>query len=273
MSQLREVTPAELPAHAARFPGPQPAMVMAAIAAGNTAGRLWVAETAGALLWDRGNKVFYLAGAFPPALTAEAAALLAGPVRAEMRRRREHHFAVCALDAELETRLPDLFTAVPLQAGAKVFHALPPGPPPQAPAPRVAGVRLVAIDQRLLEADDLAQVAEVRAEVDWMWPTRERFYAHGFGVAAQLDGALIGWCTAEYVSQTQCGIGITTHPDYERQGVATALTAHFVTMCRQRGLAPHWECARRNTASMRVAAKAGFIPITEARFWHGQLPE
>ena len=102
-----------------------------------------------------------------------------------------------------------------------------------------------------------------------MWPSEERFYEQGFGVAAVVEERAICWCTAEYVSPQRCGIGIATDPAYERRGVATATAAQFIHDAQRRGIVPYWECGNWNSASIRVAQKVGFELIAEERYWIG----
>jgi len=105
---------------------------------------------------------------------------------------------------------------------------------------------LATIDRALLADHQLAGITEVRAEIEWMWPAIERFYAYGLGAAAIAERRVICWCTAEYVSAGSCGIGIATDPAYGRRGVATATAAHFIELCQRRGMAPFWECRANN---------------------------
>ncbi len=81
-----EVPRPNIGAYAGLFPGEQLALVLASVAAGNTAARLWIAsldgDDAGALLWDKGNNVFYLAG---PGLMKEAHEQLERLIATEIR--------------------------------------------------------------------------------------------------------------------------------------------------------------------------------------------
>jgi RimJ/RimL family protein N-acetyltransferase len=130
-------------------------------------------------------------------------------------------------------------------------------------------VQFQPINADFLGRDELQNLAYVRDEIKTMWPSLERFGEKGFGVAALLEETVIGWCTAEYASEGQCGIGIATVSEFENKGVATAMAARFVEICLQRHLTPHWECNSRNPGSVRVAEKVGFELIQEGTFWIG----
>jgi RimJ/RimL family protein N-acetyltransferase len=135
--------------------------------------------------------------------------------------------------------------------------------------PARAGVQFAVIDAAFLRREYLHNLPAVRTEIAAMWPSPERFCQQGFGIAALLEETIIGWCTAEYVSESQCGIGIATIAAFENKGIATATAARFVAGCLQRGLRPHWECDEKNIGSVRVAEKVGFEKIQTAAFWVG----
>lgn len=270
---ITEVAPTEIEAYAAHFPGPHPTLVIASIAAGNTEAQLWAVDQPDApavLLWDKGNNVLYCAG--QPASDTSVATLrtlIDSTIRPRAIAAQRTRFKVRALTPSFEAALPELFDGIALRAADTLFYGFSrPSPPAVSPA-AVEGVQLVPIDRALLERDDLEQIAQLRAEIVWMWSARERFYEQGFGYAALLGAQLICWCTAEYVSGQRCGIGIETDQRYERRGVATATAARFVQECQRRGVQPYWECASTNRGSIRVAEKVGFERLAEERYWLG----
>lgn len=273
---LAEISISRLADYSYSLPGPHVALVLDSIAAGNTAARLWASPEAtsrGAiLLWDQGNNVLYFGGELSDPIRADLVALIAGQIRQLARAAGAPYFKAGALAPEIAAALPQLFAGMALRELPTLFYGLAParGAPP---APAVAGLHFQEIDRALLADDQLAGIAEVRAEIEWMWPAIERFYAHGLGVAAIADRRVICWCTAEYVSASRCAIGIATDPAFERRGVATATAARFVDLCQRRGMAPFWECRADNLGSIRVAEKAGFTLIARERYWAGSFEE
>jgi GNAT superfamily N-acetyltransferase len=269
-----EVPPANIESYAELFPGPQAAMVVASIAAGNSAAQLWEAAqraSAAVLLWDKGNNVFYLAGApIGQATRRELAGLIAAHTRPLALAEGRPYFKARALAPSNESALAEIFGGVALREAHTLFYSLTSAQGDAPPAPALEGARFEPIDRALL-VGVLENLAPVRAEIQAMWPSEQRFYSHGFGCAAIVAERLICWCTAEYVSADRCGIGIATEPAYERRGVATATAARFVQLARQRGVAPHWECGSWNAASIRVAEKIGFERVAEERVWIGKF--
>jgi len=263
MIEARSLT--DLPAMAALFPGPQLEMTLASIAEGNTPARLWAGDGT-ALLWDQGNNVFYLAGALHPGDATHLRDLIAGPIRAEALQRGRPYFrarAVPGSDFVLQmTTTPGSLRPV----RKRFYHYVAPAPPP---LPEPEGVAFLPIDGSLLRARGLANLDLVKREIGFMWPSEERFCRRGLGVAALADDAIVGWCTAEYVSRAMCGIGIETIEPFQRRGIATAAARRFLRLALARGLTPHWECDAENLPSVRLAEKLGFTFLEETTFWAG----
>ncbi|MBX3010804.1 MAG: GNAT family N-acetyltransferase [Caldilineaceae bacterium] len=272
---IRELAIHELPTYLAHFPGPHLAMVTASILAGHTVAQLWsIAQDEGEpllVLFDQGNKVFYLAGASVTApAQAALATLLSTTIRPAAMAAGIAYFKAHPLSPALQQALPALFAWCTLHEVESLFYGLQ-QPTAVLIPPAIEGLRFVPIDHALLHDATLINHELVRDEVRWMWPTLERFAHYGFGIAAVMPGRIISWCTAEYVSPMSCGIGITTDEAYQGRGVATATAIHFTQRCQQQGIAPYWECARWNPASMRVAEKAGFTLLTAEKFWAGTM--
>jgi RimJ/RimL family protein N-acetyltransferase len=163
--------------------------------------------------------------------------------------------------------LPALFDGIALREMPTSFYSLADA----RPTPMIAGIRLLPINRLLLANPALANVGQIRAEIQSMWPSEERFYERGFGWAAVADQQIVCWCTAEYLSGDRCGIGIATVPAFERRGIATATAAQFVREALRRELTPYWECGSDNIGSVRVAEKLGFELIAKERYWTGMF--
>lgn len=270
---LEEIPISRIRNYSHHFPDPQAQMVLASIIAGNTRGQLWeVGQPGGAgmFLWDRGNNVFYLAG---DELLEESGAELARLMGTEIKDRAieagRAYFTVRDLGEWGEEAITGLFQGLSLGRMSKRFYSFRKAQVTAGRVPALARVRFQPIDSDFLGRDGLQNLAYVKEEIGMMWPSLERFGEKGFGVAALVEETVIGWCTAEYVSERQCGIGIATVAEFENKGVATAMAARFVEGCLQRCMTPHWECNSRNPGSVRVAEKVGFELIQEANFWVG----
>jgi len=113
------------------------------------------------------------------------------------------------------------------------------------------------VDRQLENTDDL--VDEITGE----WMSIDNFYNHGFGICAVKDDRIIGWCTAEYMSDKSCGIGIETIEEYMGKNIASSMTCEFLKICKQKSLIPHWDSWVWNEASVKVAEKCGFEQIKQ----------
>ncbi|MBI1299406.1 GNAT family N-acetyltransferase [bacterium] len=257
-----------------RFPGRQLEMVLTSIAEGNTNGRLWriagADESALYLLWDQGNNVFYIAGDVDMTTVQATAALIQSEIRESAIQRGRVYFKVNTLSTALTAAIPDLFPQIHLHEMNKLFYRFE-----QTAAPRfsaaVDGVRYQRIDADFLAQATYENIDAVKAETAWMWASSAAFHAHGFGYVAVKEDTIVCWCTAEYVSERMCGIGIETVPEFQNKGIATATAAHFVDECLRRRIVPHWECDGQNVGSMRVAEKVGFSLHSEIVVWGGRL--
>jgi RimJ/RimL family protein N-acetyltransferase len=127
------------------------------------------------------------------------------------------------------------------------------------------------IDADFFEKGQFENNHYVKSEIEWMWSSPERFREKGFGYAAVKEAKIICWCTAEYVSENKCGIGIEVIKEFQNKGIATATTAHFLEHCLNQNIVAHWECDQDNVGSIRVAEKVGFERTEESVFWGGQF--
>jgi GNAT superfamily N-acetyltransferase len=261
----------ELSTYTDCFPGPQLRMAAASIVEGNTAAQLWISETDDLLLlWDKGNNVFYLSGQLSTTSGVAAfAELVATEIRAQAIAEGARYFKVRLLSAGSEHVLPTLFQGIELSEVHSLFYCFEHATPLPVANPQMGDVDFVLIDGAFLARTELINIEEVRGEIAWMWPSMEGFLANGFGYAAVAADRILCWCTAEYVSQERCGIGITTDPAFQGRGLATATASRFVAESLQRGMVPHWECVRDNLGSVRVAQKVGFTLVEAAHGWAG----
>lgn len=120
---------------------------------------------------------------------------------------------------------------------------------------KLNGIDIKEINSDLLLLKNAnAVIDEVKGE----WGSVESFLNNGFGFCAVKETEIIGWCTAEFMSATACGVGIETVEEYQNQGLASSLAATFVEKCKERDLTPHWDSWKWNEASVKVAKKTGF---------------
>ncbi|MHB9132182.1 MAG: GNAT family N-acetyltransferase [Armatimonadota bacterium] len=239
------------------FTTPHQRLVYQALAAGNTRGVVWVDDAqhpANVCLWNGGHH-FYFSG---NADRQEFAGVVAAHITCNS------SFAVlhCASPGWKEA-LRDLFNTRAVRDAARRFYAfLSPTLTHQQPV-LPAGYRIEPITRELFTGSALDHIDCVHDEITSMWNSVDDFLTRGFGYCAVQGNEIANWCTAEYVSTAQCGIGIETVEAHQRRGLATLTTTAFVQHCLRHGILPHWDCWTANEASWRVAEKVGFTRVTE----------
>jgi len=273
---MEEISVHRIEEYVKYFSGPQPEMVLASVVEGNTEAQFWCTpqpdNNAICLLWDKGNNVFYLSGQLVLAETIkDFVSLINTYVKERAIKEGLSYFKVKTLSPSLENSVTDIFQSIPLYKVNKLFYTFRDSKVKAIPLPRLENIQYLLIDADFLEKGQFENNHYVKSEVEWMWSSPERFREKGFGIAAVREARIICWCTAEYVSENKCGIGIEVIEEFQNKGIATATTAHFLEHCLKQNIVAHWECDKDNIGSVRVAEKVGFEKTEEAVFWGGQF--
>jgi GNAT superfamily N-acetyltransferase len=273
---VKEISEHRMEEYAGYFPGTQAGMVLASVVEGNTEAQLWVTSQPDdhifCLLWDKGNNVFYLSGQVVLSETIKDLALLINTnVKEKAIKERLSYFQVKTLSPSLENSITDIFQNIPLHKTNKLFYTFRAKSVKTFPNAGLEGIQYLPIDADLLEEGKYENNHHVKSEIEWMWPSLEKFLEKGFGTAAVLDARIICWCTAEYVSKGNCGIGIEVIDEFQNKGIATATATHFLELCMNQSIVPHWECNKDNIGSVRVAEKIGFEKPEETVIWNGKF--
>ncbi len=273
---MEEISEDRIKEYVKYFPGSQPSMVLASAVEGNTEAQLWYASQPDnnvvCFLWDKGNNVFYLSGQLvSPETIKDLASLINTCIKEKAIKERLSYFKVKTLSSSLENSIPDIFQNIPLHKTNKLFYTFRAQKVKVTPNPRLGGIQYHPIDAEILEEGRFENNRYVKSEIEWMWPSLERFLEKGFGTVAVIDARIICWCTAEYVSKSKCGIGIEVIDEFQNKGIATATAVHFLEHCLNQNIIAHWECDKDNIGSVRVAEKVGFEKTEETVFWSGQF--
>ncbi len=75
------------------------------------------------------------------------------------------------------------------------------------------------------------------------------------------DGRLLCLAHSSRRTAAACELGIETHKEARRQGFALAATLVWAELVRREGLVPLYSALAANTASLRLAAAAGYRPF------------
>lgn len=89
---------------------------------------------------------------------------------------------------------------------------------------------------------------------------------HTRGVMVLHDGDVVCEAATGAVVDGRIEVGITTHAQHRGRGLAIAACAALIAACEAESLAPWWDCAAHNEASVRLAARLGFGAGREYRY-------
>ncbi len=122
----------------------------------------------------------------------------------------------------------------------------------------------------LIENRSMKHVDELEQELLSEAPTLEEFFKNRFGICITHHAEIVSWCLSEYNCGEGCEVGITTVPDYRRQGLATAAASALVEKAHARGLnRVGWHCWADNKPSVATALRAGFELDKEYQIYYG----
>jgi GNAT superfamily N-acetyltransferase len=121
-----------------------------------------------------------------------------------------------------------------------------------------SSLALRPLDAAILARPDL-QGHHIRRWATGNWGSAEAFLTRGFGFALFDGSEPVSWCLADCAVDARCEIGIHTHPDYRRRGLATIVVAATVAHALAAGYDEvGWHCSEDNQGSQGVAEKVGF---------------
>lgn len=143
----------------------------------------------------------------------------------------------------------------PAKRVVDVLHVLPGGAPVE-PHPQV----------RLLRASDLSRLT---VATDGVFPGRdvlEPAVAAG-RVFVAVDGeSIVGQGSSIAAGDMYADVGVHVVQTHREQGLATVCAARVCESVRRAGLTPVWSCSADNRASLRVAAKLGFVDVARLTY-------
>lgn len=113
---------------------------------------------------------------------------------------------------------------------------------------------------RLLTADDAALVEAFEAGTIPYFLDPQRAPCYGVIV----DGRLVSVAHSSRRTSTACELGINTLPDARQRGYARAATLAWTAAVRDEGLTPIYSAFAWNSASLRLAAAAGYRTASQS---------
>ena len=117
----------------------------------------------------------------------------------------------------------------------------------------ITGFRIEQIDE-----ENLSRI-EGRIIPSFSWKTSDQFLKHGFGYIALDQERVCAIAFSAAVSSDEIDIGVETHEDYRRKGLAAILAGRMCERILKIGKKPVWAHSISNTGSMNTALKCGFV--------------
>jgi ribosomal protein S18 acetylase RimI-like enzyme len=139
----------------------------------------------------------------------------------------------------------------------RLVYASPDVPLGSQPEPDDRSVR------RLIPADTAA-VRGLHPDMAWIsktWDGPGGLAGSGHGWGAFHDGDLVAVACTFFAGARHHELGVATHPDHRRRGLATACAWHAMRHAASSGRIASWSTSRDNHASQRMADKLGFTLV------------
>lgn len=128
---------------------------------------------------------------------------------------------------------------------------------PVEPAPHAEVRLLTTADAPMMEA-----ATELPGMAGWRLGSARTLVEASVAAGAVVRGQLAAVSFMGSWSARLGEVGITTRPEAQGRGLATAAAALVIAEVQARGLTPAWVTSEENVASRRVAAKLGFREVS-----------
>jgi RimJ/RimL family protein N-acetyltransferase len=275
-SMIVELKPEEFPGIQHLFPDVHLRLMIDGMVAGNSPARVWTDDAGrprSAYIWDN-RYCHYLAGSDRnETFNGSVARLLEEEIKPEVLSQGRRIYKVYYTPSSWEKIAVRILDEVlPIRAKRCLYRfekQSVPGSAYETPP----GFLLAPIDGKLLADRTLGNVEDVTSEINSCWSSIEAFLENGFGFCVRNREEIACWCTAEYVSEGKCGIGVETVEGYRKRGFASLATSALVEHCIESGIAAHWDCWADNVPSVKTAESLTFTKIMDYNALLGSFDE
>ena len=114
---------------------------------------------------------------------------------------------------------------------------------------------------RLLEKDEDGLLAPLPPP-DWEDSMRSAL-RHAHVAARFVDGEAVSFASVNFETESFWDVAIVTLDGHRKRGHAAATAAFLIQMMMARGREPVWGATRKNTGSLRLAARLGFERVEQ----------
>ena len=112
-----------------------------------------------------------------------------------------------------------------------------------------------------IEQIDQENISKIEGRIipSFSWRSSDQFLKEGFGYIALDQGRVCAVAFSAAVSSEEIDIGVETHEDHRRKGLAAILVNRMCEHITEIGKRPVWAHSISNKGSMRTALKCGFV--------------
>ena len=112
-----------------------------------------------------------------------------------------------------------------------------------------------------IEQIDPGNISKIKGRIipSFSWESSEQFLKEGFGYIAYDQERVCAVAFSAAVSSAETDIGVETHEEYRRMGLAAVLADRMCDHIIEIGKKPVWAHSISNKGSMNTALKCGFI--------------
>jgi hypothetical protein len=248
------------------FDLPHLGFVVDAMCAGNSPSRIWVDDLVrprSAFIWDTTHSLYFGGEAENAAFNAVLRRFLAETLLPEAQTRQLGIFKLYTSSDTWAKQLPKLFGTDDLPARERTHCSLNGMDSVQNAPTAPDGFQILPIKHELLIGSRYKNANRVLEEIESCWNALELFWQNGFGFCVVHEDEIACWCTAEYVSDHVCGVGIETVEEFQRRGLATCAARAFAQRCVEHGWTAHWDAWSSNLPSVKAGENAGFRKILD----------
>ena len=103
------------------------------------------------------------------------------------------------------------------------------------------------------------------------WKNAELFQQSGIGFSLLVDGELSSTAYSAFIHDRQLELGVETIKEFQGQGLASVCCAKLIDYCIAKDFEPVWSCKLENTASLKLAQKLGFVPISYRPYYQVKI--
>ncbi len=119
-----------------------------------------------------------------------------------------------------------------------------------------AGFHIERIDQEL--GDQMIEEVNPNLIPSYSFESSEDFFNRGIGFCALSGHRVVSGATSAAAFKNSIEIQVNTNEEYQRKGLATAVSAALIEFCLEHGISPNWDA--HNPISCGLAEKLGYLP-------------